>query len=96
MPRRYLVRLILSSIVLWTLMRGVLVGGGVLAPEPIVSILLVALAVWLIRIDMRYMDEDVFLANLGTDRWKIWSVAAGPAVVLELAASIIVRGLSLP
>lgn len=93
MPRRYLVRFILSSITLWVLMRGILAGGGVWVPEPLVSLAVVAITLWLIRFDTRTMAEDVFLWNLGTPRWQVWAAAGGPALVLEIAVGIAARSL---
>jgi len=95
MPGRYLIRITVSSVVLWGLMRGILTAGGAMVPQPIVSMAIVAIAVWLIRLDMRTMNEDVFLANLGVDRWRIWSAATVPALVLETAAAVVGRAMGL-
>lgn len=95
MPLRYRIRLTASSVVLWALMRGILLAGGVLVPEPVVSLGIVSITLWLIRIDMRTMGEDVFLANLGVGRRTIWLVALSPALILEILAGVMGRALGL-
>jgi len=91
MPRRYRIRIVATSVVLWVLVRGVLMGGGVLVPTPIVSLAVLMVVFAIVRLDMRIMREDIFLANLGVRRWAIRVTSILPAFLLETTAAVMGR-----
>jgi hypothetical protein len=63
-----------------------------LAPIGFTATLIVCLAVTLlVRVDARRMRESVFRANLGLAEREVAALAAGCALVLELALAVVVR-----
>lgn len=63
-----------------------------LAPIGFTTTLVVCLAVTLLlRVDARRMRESVFRANLGLAEREVAALAAGCALVLELALAVVVR-----
>ena len=76
--------LLLRGAAAWTIVRMALAFGKVGDPSLLMEVGIVALAGWLVVLDARRRDEDLFLANLGVSRWPIAVVGALGALPLEL------------
>ncbi len=87
-PARQRVRLVVSAVVLWALIRGVLLGGGVLIPAVWTSVVLVLVVLVIVRVDMRALKEDLLLRNLGVSPAAVRLWVLVPAGTLELLASV--------
>jgi hypothetical protein len=88
-PPSFLVRGAALSVLVWTVLRGVLVlGGQPGAPHVAISALLVTIVALVVWLDMRRMRELVFLADLGVTRLAVCVATFVPGAVLELGARI--------